>query len=88
MKPGFINTAKMTSDQIKPLIEWLRKNGIDPELMPRHQAIVSTGNRITYEVVKYRQDPYGGKQPVIGGDDFFARETKTTRIRVPFEPSK
>jgi len=85
MKPGIINTEKMSPNQIGKLIDWLRANNIRPEQMPKHQKIVITGQRITYAQVKYEQRRRGGKRPVIGKDDFFQRETKTARIRVPYE---
>lgn len=84
MKPGIINTAKMNTEQIIPLVQWLAANGINANKMPREQIITVTGTKLIYSVVKYRQNRAGGKRPVIGGDDFFARETKTTRIRIPY----
>lgn len=88
MKPGIINTTKMSNTEILPVIAWLQANGINPNLMPREQKIIITGQRIIYTVVERQQIPRGGKRPVLGGDDFFARETKTTRIRVPFKATK
>ena len=86
MKPGIINTAKMSNTQILPIIAWLRANGIEPELMPRDQTIIITGRRIIYIQVKQRQMKRGGKNivPVTIGNGFHtvAREIRTKRIRV------
>lgn len=78
----------MSPEQHDHFCKWLRKNGIDPNHIPRYTRIICHGNRITYKKFKVRQNRRGGKLLMLDSRWMTTWDTKTTRIRVPFEAIK
>ena len=88
MKPGIILASPMSGVQREHFCNWLRANGINPNGIPLYARIISHGNRITYKQARLRQRRDGGKTIAIDANNDTIWDTKTTRIRVPFEPTK
>lgn len=88
MKPGIILGSLMHPEQREHFCDWLRANGINPNHIPMYARIISYGNRITYKQIRLRQHKYGGKVLALDADRETILDTKTTRIRVPFEAMK
>lgn len=88
MKPGIILASPMSPEQREKFCDWMRRQGIDPTRVPLYARIICHGNRITYKQARQVQRRRGGKTVALDANRQIIWDTKTKRIRFPFEAHK